>query len=106
MNLFSNAVKYADQQVIAQLHPVQKDDIQFGFEITNDGAPIPAEMRERIFEAFYRIKNTKQKGTGIGLTLARSLTQLHQGQLFVKESAVNVNTFMLCLPLQPPAKKK
>ncbi|OQP59275.1 hypothetical protein A3860_38125 [Niastella vici] len=107
MNLFSNAVKYADQQVTAQLHPVQKDDVQFVFEISNDGAPIPVEMRERIFEAFYRIKeNTKQKGTGIGLTLARSLTQLHQGQLYVKESTGTLNTFVLCLPLQPPVKKK
>jgi signal transduction histidine kinase len=93
--------------VTAQLHPVQKEDVQFVFEISNDGASIPANMRERIFEAFYRIKeNTKQKGTGIGLTLARSLTLLHQGQLFVKESDDGLNTFVLCLPLQPPVKKK
>jgi ligand-binding sensor domain-containing protein/signal transduction histidine kinase len=106
-NLFSNAVKYADQQVTAQLYTVQKEDVQFVFEISNDGAPIPANMRERIFEAFYRIKEkTKQKGTGIGLTLARSLTLLHQGQLFVKESDDGLNTFVLCLPLQPPVKKK
>ena len=68
---------------------------------------IEDHMRERIFEAFYRIKeNTKQKGTGIGLTLARSLTLLHQGHLFVKESGEGLNTFVLCLPLQPPVKKK
>jgi signal transduction histidine kinase len=106
-NLFSNAVKYADQQVTAQLLPVQKDDMTFVLEIANDGAPIPVTMRERIFEPFYRIReNTKQKGTGIGLTLARSLTQLHQGSLIVKESAAGLNIFVLSLPLQPPVKKK
>ncbi|THU32901.1 histidine kinase [Niastella caeni] len=106
-NLISNAVKYADQQVTAQLFPVQKEDTTFTIAITNDGALIPTAMRERIFEPFYRIKeNTKQKGTGIGLTLARSLTQLHQGSLFVKDSPVAMNTFVLCLPLQPTAKKK
>lgn len=104
-NLFSNAVKYADTQITIQLLPVQKDDDQFILEISNDGALIPASMRERIFEPFYRIReNPKQKGTGIGLTLARSLTQLHQGRLFVKENAMN--SFVLCLPLQPTIKKK
>ncbi len=106
-NLFSNAVKYADSQITAQLYPVQKDDAQFIFEISNDGVQIPAAMREQIFEPFYRIKeNIRQKGTGIGLTLARSLTLLHQGQLYVKEDTIVLNTFILKLPLQPPAKKK
>jgi signal transduction histidine kinase len=106
-NLFSNAVKYADKQITAQLFPVQKDDAYFTFEIASDGVEIPAAMRELIFEPFYRIKeNVKQKGTGIGLTLARSLTQLHQGQLYVKENSFALNIFALKLPLQPPAKKK
>jgi signal transduction histidine kinase len=106
-NLFSNAVKYADKQITAQLFPVQKDDAYFVFEIASDGVEIPAAMRELIFEPFYRIKeNVKQKGTGIGLTLARSLTQLHQGRLYVKENSFALNIFALKLPLQPPAKKK
>ncbi|HEX6426885.1 MAG TPA: ATP-binding protein, partial [Niastella sp.] len=106
-NLFSNAVKYAGQQITVQLYPVQAADTTCTIEIANDGALIPPDMRERIFEPFYRIReNTKQKGTGIGLTLARSLTQLHQGNLFVKETANGMNTFVLCLPLQPPIKKK
>jgi signal transduction histidine kinase/ligand-binding sensor domain-containing protein len=108
-NLISNAVKYADQQIMVQLFPVQAADTTFTIEVTNDGALIPLAMRERVFEPFYRIReNTKQKGTGIGLTLARSLTLLHQGHLFVKDSAHGMNTFVLCLPLQPqpPVKKK
>jgi signal transduction histidine kinase len=97
-------VKYADKQITAQL---QKDDTHFIFEISNDGVEIPVAMRELIFEPFYRIKeNIKQKGTGIGLTLARSLTLLHQGQLYVKENSFALNIFVLKLPLQPTAKKK
>jgi signal transduction histidine kinase len=89
------------------LFPVQKDDTAFMIEFSNDGVLIPATMRERIFEPFYRIKeNIKQKGTGIGLTLARSLTQLHQGKLYVKENTGTLNTFVLWLPLQPSIKKK
>lgn len=106
-NLVSNALKYAGQQITVQLFPVQAADTTCTIEITNDGALIPPGMRERIFEPFYRIReNTKQKGTGIGLTLARSLAQLHQGSLNVKDTTDGMNTFVLCLPLQPPIKKK
>ena len=106
-NLFSNAVKYAELEITVQMFQVQKEDIQCTIEFSNDGVPIPIAMRERIFEPFYRIReNTKQKGTGIGLTLARSLTLLHQGNLFVKENTGALNTFVLTLPLQPPIKKK
>jgi signal transduction histidine kinase/ligand-binding sensor domain-containing protein len=106
-NLFSNAVKYSEHLITVQLFPVQKEDTGFMIEFANDGVLIPVAMRERIFEPFYRIKeNSKQKGTGIGLTLARSLTQLHQGKLYVKENTGALNTFVLYLPLQPPIKKK
>ncbi|OQP45576.1 hypothetical protein A4H97_32250 [Niastella yeongjuensis] len=106
-NLFSNAVKYAAHEITVQLFPVQKEDTGFIIEFSNDGVLIPATMRERIFEPFYRIKeNLKQKGTGIGLTLARSLTQLHQGKLHVKDNTGTLNTFVLFLPLQPLVKKK
>lgn len=99
-NLFSNAVKFAEQSISAKLLPVNRDDKMLTFEISNDGPLVPADMRERIFEPFYRLKlPKKQKGTGIGLTLARSLTELHKGQLYLKENTSPVNTFVLKLPL-------
>jgi signal transduction histidine kinase/ligand-binding sensor domain-containing protein len=103
-NLLSNAVKYADKEVSVVLHTLQKDDTLVTIEISNDGFIIPAAMRDRIFEPFYRIRETmKQKGTGIGLSLARSLVQLHQGRLYLKEGSTSFNTFVLCLPLQSAA---
>lgn len=100
-NLFSNAVKYADKEVSVTLYPVQKDSRLFEMEISNDGYKIPAGMKEQIFEPFFRIRETiKQKGTGIGLSLARSLVQLHEGRLYLKDETA-CNTFVLRLPLQP-----
>lgn len=97
-NLLSNAVKYADQLVDITLYTNDKDNM-YTVEIRNDGYLIPTDLREKIFEPFYRLKKTeKQKGTGIGLALARSLTELHQGRLYVKENAY-VNVFVLSLPV-------
>lgn len=107
-NLFSNAVKYAEKKVVIQLHPVKKEDTLVAIEISNDGPLIPAAMKGRIFEPFFRLKETlKQKGTGIGLALSRSLVQLHQGNIYLKdEPGATMNTFVLNLPLQPDESKK
>ncbi|HKZ66421.1 MAG TPA: two-component regulator propeller domain-containing protein [Chitinophagaceae bacterium] len=98
-NLFSNAVKYASTKVELCLLPVKKDDKTFTIEIKNDGYLIPFEMKEKIFEPFFRLKETeKQKGTGIGLALSRSLAQLQKGVLDLKESENNMNVFSLTMP--------
>lgn len=100
-NLFSNALKYAKEQVCISLMPLQQGSQSFFIEFTNDGFTIPYENRDKIFEPFYRLKETeKQTGTGIGLALSRSLTQLHKGSLELKESDDGLNHFLLTLPVQ------
>ncbi|HEU4903101.1 MAG TPA: two-component regulator propeller domain-containing protein [Flavisolibacter sp.] len=99
-NLFSNAVKYAESRVVIALLPAQKSDTSFSIQVKNDGFLIPVELKEKIFEPFYRIKETeKQKGTGIGLALSRSLAQLHKGELTLEAPSNGMNIFTLTLPL-------
>jgi ligand-binding sensor domain-containing protein/signal transduction histidine kinase len=99
-NIFSNAVKYAESKVFARLLPFSGQDQFFTIEVSNDGYLIPSEMKEKIFEPFIRLRETeKQKGTGIGLALARSLVQLHKGVLELKESQNNLNVFVVQLPI-------
>lgn len=99
-NLFSNAVKYAGHEVAIRLLPVQKGDTSLILEVRNDGYLIPPDMKEKIFEPFFRLREaSREKGTGIGLSLARSLVELHKGQLYLQDSRDGSNTFVLCLPL-------
>ncbi|MEO6704337.1 MAG: response regulator, partial [Ginsengibacter sp.] len=99
-NLFNNAIKYADQIVHIKLLPFSSEDSSFHIEIRNDGHVISDQNKEKIFEPFYRIKETeKEAGTGIGLPLARSLAQLHNGDILVKTSEDNQNIFLLSLPI-------
>lgn len=99
-NLFSNAIKYADKKVTVCLLPFSKEDNFFTIEIKNDGYLIPYEMKEKIFEPFFRLKETeKQKGTGIGLALSRSLAELHKGILDLGQPENNLNVFFLTLPI-------
>lgn len=100
-NLLGNAIKYADKLVTVKLYPAERDDSYFIIEISNDGPIIPAEMREKIFQPFFRLKETaRKKGTGIGLTLARSLTELHRGKLYLKSTREQLNIFILQIPIK------
>jgi ligand-binding sensor domain-containing protein/signal transduction histidine kinase/DNA-binding response OmpR family regulator len=98
-NLFNNAIKYAGKQVSVKLLPFTSEDRMFNIEFKNDGYLIPAALKDKIFEPFYRIKETeKEAGTGIGLPLARSLAELHKGTLEWKLSTDGLNMFLLSLP--------
>ncbi len=99
-NLINNAIKYANEKVLVKLLPFSSDDIVFNIEFRNDGYIIPEEYKDKIFEPFFRLEhNSKEAGTGIGLPLSRSLTELHKGTLELKNSGENTNIFLLSIPI-------
>ena len=99
-NLFNNAIKYSKSTVIVKLLPFSSDDDNFNIEFRNDGSLITHEHKDKIFEPFYRIETSKEAGTGIGLPFARSLAELHHGQLQYKDSETNFNIFLLSIPIR------
>lgn len=99
-NLLGNAIKYAATRARVTLLPFREGDPIFTIEVCNDGHLIPYDMREKIFEPFFRLRETeKKRGTGIGLALARSLTQLHKGALVLLEPRDGMNVFSLSMPV-------
>jgi signal transduction histidine kinase/DNA-binding response OmpR family regulator len=99
-NLLNNAIKYAQQSVVLKLLPFNSDDYFFHIEFKNDGFIIPYEMKDKIFEPFYRLKQTEKfAGTGIGLPLSRSLAELHKGKLELKQPVNDCNLFLLSIPV-------
>ncbi len=99
-NLFNNAIKYAETKVHVRLQNFNSEDKLFKIVFRNDGYIIPYDLKEKIFEPFYRIRETeKQSGTGIGLPLSRSLAELHKGVLDLSHAENGMNTFILSLPI-------
>jgi signal transduction histidine kinase len=98
-NLLDNAVKYGRSTIIAEIQPLQPNDKWVTIAISNDGMLIPDALHDKVFEPFFRMKETeKATGTGIGLSLARSLAQLQKGELTIS-TARGLNTFILTLPV-------
>ena len=98
-NLFDNAIKYADTFVHVELMPQNGEDY-FVLTIENDGYLVPSDSKEKIFEPLFRLKTvSKLQGSGIGLALARSLAELHQGSLKMDKEISDKNVFILELPV-------
>jgi ligand-binding sensor domain-containing protein/signal transduction histidine kinase len=98
-NLLDNAVKYGRSTIIAEIQPLKHHDKWVTIAISNDGNLIPDALHDKVFEPFFRMKeNEKATGTGIGLSLARSLSQLQKGDLTIS-TARGLNTFILTLPV-------
>lgn len=99
-NLINNAIKYGTSAIEVELLKTEPNDSTFTIEIRNNGHIVPYEMREKIFEPFFRMKESeKQIGTGIGLSLSRSLAELHKGVLVLNKSINDFNIFNLTLPI-------
>jgi ligand-binding sensor domain-containing protein/signal transduction histidine kinase len=98
-NLISNAIKYAACSATIKMAPLNTGDEKFTIIFSNDGKGIPAEFQEKIFEPFFRLNNKEKPGTGIGLPLARSLTELHNGSLALISGSINEIVFVLTLPV-------
>lgn len=98
-NLFTNAIKYSETYIHVRLW---MEDTCWFLSVCNDGNVIPMEMREEIFKPFIQYKDgfsRKVSGTGIGLALARSLAELHEGNLIMDDSQKQ-NCFILSLPVK------
>jgi signal transduction histidine kinase/ligand-binding sensor domain-containing protein len=98
-NLISNAIKYAASSATIEMAPLNTGDEKFTIRFCNDGKGIPDEFQEKIFEPFFRVNNKEKPGTGIGLPLARSLTELHSGSLELVSGKTNEIIFALTLPV-------
>ena len=98
-NLVDNAIKYSQLNVKVILSINESKD-QFSIRIINDGRKIALELKDKIFEPFFRAKEAEIKqGTGIGLSISRSLTELHKGHLYLEKSDSNHNIFVACFPI-------
>jgi two-component system OmpR family sensor kinase len=73
-------------------------------EVKDEGPGIPAEDRERIFERFYRIDGSRSRemgGTGLGLSLVKSIAEAHGGRVELETEKGHGSVFRLVLPRGP-----
>ena len=102
-NLISNALKFTDpgDRVIVR---GSATDTHMVFEVEDNGPGIDPEMQNKIFERFNHIDSERsgyREGAGLGLSLAKELMAIHQGEITVKSAPGDGATFVLRWPREP-----
>jgi signal transduction histidine kinase len=97
LNLAGNALKYA--QGGTHLWRTAVDGEHVTLSLTDSGRAIPAEVRARMFDRFYRGPEEAQRapGSGLGLAIVRSIVEAHDGDVAVTSGPAG-NTFTVRLP--------
>jgi two-component system heavy metal sensor histidine kinase CusS len=97
MNLMDNAVKYSPVggEIVVK---TWRDDSNVFFAISNQGEGIPGEDIGCIFDRFFRGQNRREKGFGLGLSIARSIVELHNGSIAVVSVQNGITEFTVRIP--------
>jgi len=102
LNLLSNAVKFTPEGGRVGVRASIRDQ-HLVVEVTDTGPGVPAEDRQRIFDAFQQgatLHPEQTEGTGLGLTLSKRILELHGGRIWVESEAGQGSTFGFALPIR------
>ena len=107
--LLDNASKYSPVGTTIRVVARRADDRCLRLSVVDDGPGIPPELREKVFERFFRIPgrepaDPRRKGGGLGLPIARRLVEAQAGSIWVegRDGARGTAAVML-LPIEAEA---
>jgi signal transduction histidine kinase len=93
-NLLSNALRMSPKggKVLIEAQP-RSEEVEFS--VRDEGPGVPAEMRPRVFERYYRRGG---KGLGLGLYIARAIVEAHGGRIWIEDAPEPGALFRFTLP--------
>jgi PAS domain S-box-containing protein len=107
MNLIGNAIKFTPEGGRIELAARKTGDV-VRLEVRDSGPGIPPEERDRIFEAFYRLRQSGKaiEGTGLGLAITQRLVELQGGKLGLESELGKGSCFYFTLPAVPSVEER
>lgn len=97
-NLVSNSIKHSPIGT-----PITISARQHGewveFQVVDQGAGIPPEKRDAVFEAFFQLEASK-KGVGLGLAICKGIVEAHGGHIWIVDAPPGT-TVAFTLPIAP-----
>jgi len=100
INLLTNASRFSNkkQTVVVAFSKVGKFNV---FEVRDSGPGIPSNLRDKVFERFYRADNSRNRetgGSGLGLAIVKAIVERHGGSISALETPGGGATFRVELP--------
>ena len=103
VNLIENAKRFSSPKSSIEIGIGQKTEDEVIIEVIDHGEGIPKQLRDKIFERFYRADNSRNRdtgGTGLGLAIVKEIVLLHKGRIEVRETPQGGATFRVKLPVR------
>jgi signal transduction histidine kinase len=99
-NFLSNAIKYSPPggEVILR---ARKQGQGVYFSVADRGPGVPLQFQSLVFEKFFRVPGTAEKGAGLGLSIAREFVRAHRGRIGVQSEPGRGSEFYFTLPCEP-----
>ena len=99
--LIGNAIKYTPEKGCVDVN-LKKEDNQVVLTVRDSGIGMTKEECDKIWERFYRTKASQKfaKGSGLGLSIAKELVEMHEGTLSLVSAINEGSTFSLTLPIK------
>ncbi|MDX1471503.1 MAG: ATP-binding protein, partial [Flavobacteriaceae bacterium] len=98
-NLLSNAIKYTSTRKSAKIHVSNINlDGESTYTIQDNGVGFSMKYYNRLFSAFERLHNKSEfEGSGIGLSIAHKVIELHHGKIWAESELGKGTTFYFTL---------
>jgi signal transduction histidine kinase len=100
-NLVDNAIKYTPAKGTVRV-TIARSDLFAAVCVEDTGIGIPSEEQQRVFQRFYRSADARsqaQGGSGLGLSIVKSITEAHEGRIEVESEPGRGSVFKIYLPL-------
>ncbi len=102
INLIENALKYTPPNTALEI-TARSLDSAIQVQIVDRGPGVAAAERDKIFDKFYRVRESEGGGAGLGLTICRGIISAHGGRIWVSDREGGGAAFHFTLPLDPAA---
>jgi two-component system, NtrC family, sensor histidine kinase KinB len=106
LNLVDNALKFApmESEVLIRTYPPGKAGAPPDFvrvEVADNGPGVPAEYKSSLFDRYVQVRGRqgKRRGTGLGLTFCRLVTEAHGGKIWIEDNPQGGSIFAFTLPV-------
>lgn len=97
-NIISNAFDYGKTVAVS----LESNNNKLEVAVDDDGPGIPADKREEVFKAFYRLEGSRNKetgGVGLGLSIAKDIITSHGGKIELLDSPIGGLRVLVSIPL-------
>jgi signal transduction histidine kinase len=101
-NLLSNALKFTEEGGKVTIVSKMLDDYNVEVAVCDTGSGVPDDMKGKLFNKFVQMENRKQakeKGTGLGLVIAKGIVEAHGGGIWVEDNEPQGAKFLFTIPI-------